>query len=256
MRLAALVAALGLATGLLAACSGGDAPGDGGSTPQSAPAERSTEAAPSAAGDAGADRAPDTDAETALESSWLRAAQVVLEERLERCRRLAEGNPDEAEAILEACESGEAFTASSTTVHSVVALNTSPNVVVGPPYVSTYGVGGFGALLMGLGPQAQACAVAAFCDTSLAALPLRLGPQEYRCQIRVTQHRTDEAAGEFSVTFSGDGLPEQTVELEGPSWTGEATLPAGGEGLREIGLTVQSDAEDAEWRVACSQRSG
>ena len=250
MRLAALVAALGLAAGLAVACGGGDAPTTGGSAPQAA-AERST-----AAVDAGADRAPDNDAEAALESSWLRAAQVGREEALEVCRRLAEGNPDEAEAILEACESGETFTVSSTTVHSVVALNTSPNAVVGPPYVSTHGVGGFGALPMGLGPQAQACAVAAFCDTSLAALPLRLGPQEYRCQIRVTQHRTDEAAGGFLVTFSGEGLPAQTVELEGPSWTGEATLPAGGDGLREIGLTVQADAEDAEWRVACSQRSG
>ena len=248
MRFAALLAVLGLAVGLLAACGGGDAPGDGGSTPQSAPAERLAEAAPSAAGDAGVDRAPDNDAEAALESSWLRAAQVGREEGLEVCRCLAEESPDRAAEILEACESGEAFTASSTPVRSVVALNTSPNAVVEPPYVSTYGVGGFA--------QAQDCAVAAFRDTSLAALPLRLGPQEHRCEIVVTQHRTDEAAGAFSVTFSGDGVPEQTVEVEGPSWRGETMLPASGEGLRKIRLAVQADAEDAEWRVICSQRSG
>ena len=248
MRFAALLAALGLAAGLVAACGGGNEPSDGGSTPQPAAAEQSAEAAPSAAVDAGADRAPDNNAEAALESSWLRAAQVGREAGREVCRRLAEENPDRAAEILEACESGEAFTVSSTPVRSVVALNTSPNAVVGPPYVSTYGVGGFA--------QAQDCAVAAFCDTSLAALPMRLGPQEYRCEIAVTQHRTDEAAGGFSATFSGDGLPEQTVELEGPSWRGEATLPAGSDGLREIRLVVQADAEDAEWRVACSQRSG
>ena len=85
---------------------------------------------------------------------------------------------------------------------------------------------------------------------------MRLGPQEHHCTIKVTQYRTDEAAGSFSVTFSGDGVPEQTVEVEGPSWWGEAMLPASGEGLREIELVVQADAEDAEWRVICSQRSG
>ena len=142
----------------------------------------------------------------------------------EVCRRLAEENPDQAAAILEACESGGA-------VRRVVSLNGNVHVV-GPPSVLMNGVGSF------------------------SPLPMRLGPQEHHCTIKVTQHRTDEAAGAFSVTFSGEGVPAQTVAVEGPSWRGEATLPAGGEGLREIGLVVQSDAEDAEWRVICSQRSG
>ena len=142
----------------------------------------------------------------------------------EACRRLAEENPDEAAAILEACESGGA-------VRRVVSLNGNVHVV-GPPSVLMSGVGAF------------------------SPLPMRLGPQEHHCTIKVTQYRTDEAAGSFSVTFSGEGVPEQTVEVDGPSWRGEAMLPASGEGLREIELVVQADAEDAEWRVICSQRSG
>ena len=227
----ALIAALGLAAGLLAACGGGDAPNTEGSAPQSAaersaPAERSAEPARPAPADAGADRAPANDAASALQASRQRSAQVDQETKLEACRRLAEENPDQAEEILEACESGELTTSSAA---SVVVLNP---YVVGPVSVSLNGVGNDG------------------------PLPLRLGPQEYRCQIQVTQHRADEAAGGFSATFSGEGLPAQTVGVEGPSWSGEATLPAGGEGLREIRLVVQADAEDAEWRVACSQRSG
>ena len=209
MRRWALIAALGLAAGLAVACGGEDAPTTERAAPQSA-AERSSEAV---------DRDEGDDAAAALGS-----AQSDRAVTREACRRLAEENPDQAAAILEACESGGA-------VRRVVSLNGNVHVV-GPPSVLMSGVGSF------------------------SPLPLRLGPQEYRCQIRVTQHRTDEAAGGFSVTFSGDGLPEQTVELEGPSWRGEATLPAGGEGLREIGLVVQADAEDAEWRVICSQRSG
>lgn len=232
LRRWALVAALGLAAGLAAACGGGDAPGAVGSTPQaaaerSAPAERSSEPARPAPADAGADRAPANDAASALQASRQRSVEVDQETMQEACRRLAEENPDQAAEILEACESGE-LTASSSTA-SVVMLNP---YAVGPVSVSLNGVGNDG------------------------PLPLRLGPQEYRCQIRVTQHRTDEAAGGFSATFSGDDLPAQTVGVEGPAWVGEATLPADGEGLREIKLVVQADAEDAEWRVACSQRSG
>ena len=228
----ALIAALGLTTAILAACGGGDAPNTERSAPQSAaerpaPTERSAEAARPAPADAGADRAPANDAASALQASRQRSAQGDQEAKLDACRRLAEENPDQAAEILEACESGE-LTASSSTA-SVVVINP---YAVGPVSVSLNGVGNDG------------------------PLPLRLGPQEYRCQIRVTQHRTDEAAGGFSATFSGDGLPTQTVGVEGPSWSGEATLPAGGEGLREIRLAVQSDAEDAEWRVICSQRSG
>ena len=209
MRLAALVAAFGLAAGLVAACGGGDAPTTERAAPQ-ATAERPAEAV---------DRDEGDDAAAALGS-----AQSDRAVTREVCRRLAEENPDQAAAILEACESGGA-------VRRVVSLNGNVHVV-GPPSVLMSGVGSF------------------------SPLPLRLGPQEYRCQIRVTQHRTDEAAGGFSATFSGDGLPAQTVGVEGPSWRGEATLPAGGDGLREIRLVVQSDAEDAEWRVICSQRSG
>ena len=165
-----------------------------------------------------------------LQASRQRSVEVDQETKLEACRRLAEENPDQAAEILEACESGEATPLSVSTT-SVIAVATNPGAV-GPPFVSVSGVG------------------------DVSGLPLRLGPQEHRCEIAVTQHRTDEAAGEFSATFSGDSLPAQTVELEGPSWTGEATLPAGGDGLREIRLVVQSDAEDAEWRVACSQGSG
>ena len=228
LRRWALAAALGLAAGLAAACGGGDAPSAVGSTPQSAaerstPTERSTETARPAPTDAGADRAPANDAAAALQASRQRSVEVDQE----TCRRLAEENPDQAEEILEACESGE-LTASSSTA-GVVVINP---YAVGPVSVSLNGVGNDG------------------------PLPLRLGPQEYRCQIRVTQHRTDEAAGGFSATFSGDGLPAQTVAVEGPSWSGEAILPAGGDGLREISLVVQADAEDAEWRVICSQRSG
>ena len=211
MRLAALVAALGLAAGLLAACGGGDAPTTERAAPQAAAAERSAETA---------DRDEGDDAAAALGS--VQSDRAVTREV---CRRLAEENPDQAAAILEACESGGA-------VRRVVSLNGNVHVV-GPPSALMSGVGSF------------------------SPLPLRLGPQEYRCQIRVTQHRTDEAAGGFSVTFSGEGVPEQTVEVEGPSWRGETTLPpASGEGLREIRLVVQADAEDAEWRVICSQRSG
>ena len=228
LRRWALVAALGLAAGLAAACGGGDAPGAEGSAPQAvaeraAPTERSTEAARPTPADAGADRAPANDAASALQASRQRSVEVDQE----TCRRLAEENPDEAEEILEACESGELTTSSSTA--GVVMINP---YAVGPVSVSLNGVGNDG------------------------PLPLRLGPQEYRCQIQVTQHRTDEAAGGFSATFSGDGLPAQTVRVEGPSWSGEATLPSGGDGLREIRLVVQADAEDAEWRVICSQRSG
>ena len=194
----------------------------GGSTPQSAaewsaPTERTT----------AVDRDEGDDAAAALGS-----AQSDRAVTREACRRLAEENPDEAAAILETCDDGT--TAARPTfpfVRRVVALGGSPHGV-GPPYVTMYGAGAF------------------------SPLPLRLGPQEHRCEIAVTQHRIDEAAGEFSAIFSGDGLPEQTVALEGPSWSGETTLPAGGEGLREIRLVVQADAEDAEWRVVCSQRSG
>ena len=228
----ALIAALGLAAAILAACGGGDAPSTERSAPQSAaerpaPTERSAEPARPAPADAGADRAPANDAASALQASRQRSAQVDQEAKLEACRRLAEENPDQAAAILEACESGELTTSSSTA--GVVMINP---YTVGPVSVSLNGVGNDG------------------------PLPMRLGPQEYRCQIRVTQHRTDEAAGGFSATFSSDGLPAQTVGVEGPSWSGEAALPASGEGLREIRLAVQSDAEDAEWRVICSQRSG
>ena len=223
MRLAALVAALGLAAALLAACGGGDAPNTEGSAPQAVAerpvsAERLVETA---------DRDEGDDAAAALAS-----AQSDRAVTREVCRRLAEENPDEAAAILEACDDGT--TAARPTfpfVRRVVALGGSPHGV-GPPYVTMYGAGAF------------------------SPLPMRLGPQEHHCTIKVTQHRTDEAAGSFSVTFSGDSLPAQTVELEGPSWSGEATLPAGGDGLREIRLVVQADAEDAEWRVTCSQRSG
>ena len=223
-----LAAALGLAAGLVAACGGGDAPTTERSAPQSAaersaPTERSTETARPAPADAGADRAPANDAASALQASRQRSVEVDQE----ACRHLAEENPDQAAEILEACESGE-LTASSSTA-GVVMINP---YAVGPVSVSLNGVGNDG------------------------PLPLRLGPQEYRCQIQATQHRTDELAGGFSAKFSGDSLPTQTVELEGPSWSGEATLPAGGEGLREIRLVVQADAEDAEWRVICSQRSG
>ena len=230
LRRCALLAALGLAAALAAACGGEDAPQAVAERP--APAERSAEPARPAAAAEPADRAPVNDAATALQSSRPRPAQVDQETMQEACQRLAEENPDEAEAILEACERGEAAPASFSST-SVVPLNVANPGAVGPPFVSVSGVGGLA-----------------------LALPLRLSPKEYRCEISVTQHRTDEAAGKFSATFSGDGLPSQTVELEGPSWTGEATLPAGGEGLREIGLTVQSDAEDAEWHIACSQRSG
>lgn len=229
LRRWALLAALGLAAALAAACGGGDAPQAVAERP--APAERSAEPARPVAAEP-ADRTPSNDAATALQSSRQRSAQVDQETMQEACQRLAEENPDEAEAILEACERGEAAPVSFSST-SVVPLNVTNPGAVGPPFVSVSGVGGLA-----------------------LALPLRLSPKEYRCEISVTQHRTDEAAGKFSATFSGEGLPAQTVELEGPSWTGEATLPAGGEGLREIGLTVQSDAEDAEWRVACSQRSG
>ena len=229
LRRWALLAALGLAAALAAACGGEDAPQA--VAERSAPAERSAEPARPAAAEP-ADRAPNNDAAAALQSSRQRSAQVDQETMQEACQRLAEENPDEAVEILEACERGEAAPASFSST-SVVPLNVANPGAVGPPFVSVSGVGGLA-----------------------LALPLRLSPKEYRCEISVTQHRTDDAAGEFSVTFSGEGLPSQTVELEGPSWTGEATLPAGGEGLREIGLTVQSDAEDAEWRVACSQRSG
>ena len=214
MRLAALVTALGLAAGLLAACGGGDAPNTERAAPQSA-AERSAPTERTTA----VDRDVGDDAAAALGS-----AQSDRAVTREVCRRLAEENPDEAAAILEACESGGA-------VRRVVSLNGNVHVV-GPPSVLMSGVGSF------------------------SPLPMRLGPQEHHCTIKVTQHRTDEAAGEFSVTFSGDGVPAQTVEVEGPSWRGEATLPASGEGLREISLAVQADAEDAEWRVICSQRSG
>ncbi len=166
-----------------------------------------------------ADRDEGDDAAAALGS-----AQSDRAVTREVCRRLAEENPDRAAAILEACESGGA-------VRRVVSLNGNVHVV-GPPSVLMSGAGAF------------------------SPLPMRLGPQEHHCTIKVTQYRTDEAAGSFSVTFSGEGVPEQTVELEGPSWRGEATLPAGGEGLRKIRLVVQADAEDAEWRVICSQRSG
>ncbi len=223
MRFAALVAVLGLAAGLLAACGGGDAPNTERSAPQSA-AERSTEVARPAPVDAGADRAPANDAAAALQASRQRSAQVNQGTRMEVCRRLAEENPDQAAAILEACESGGA-------VRRVVSLNGNVHVV-GPPSVLMSGVGNF------------------------SPLPMRLGPQEHHCTIKVTQYRTDEAAGSFSVTFSGEGVPEQTVEVDGPSWRGEAMLPASGEGLRKIRLVVQADAEDAEWRVTCSQRSG
>ena len=225
LRRCALLAALGLAAALAAACGGGDAPQA--VAEWSAPAERSAEPARPAAAEP-ADRAPVNDAAAALQSSRQRPTQDDWAGAMqEACRRFAEENPDQAEAALDACESGGELATSSTT--AVVVLNP---YATGPVSVSANGVGNYG------------------------PLPMRLGPQEYRCQISVTQHRTDEAAGEFSVTFSGEGLPAQTVELEGPSWTGEATLPAGGDGLREIGLTVQPDAEDAEWRVACSQRSG
>lgn len=229
LRRCALLAALGLAAALAAACGGGDAPQA--VTERSAPAERSAEPARPAAAEP-ADRTPNNDAAAALQAGRQRPAQVDQETMQEACQRLAEENSDEAAEILEACERGEAAPVSFSST-SVVPLNVANPGAVGPPFVSVSGVGGLA-----------------------LALPLRLSPKEYRCEISVTQHRTDEAAGEFSVTFSGEGLPSQTVELEGPSWTGEATLPAGGEGLREIGLTVQSDAEDAEWRVACSQRSG
>ena len=226
MRFAALVAALGLAAGLLAACGGGDALTTERATPQSV-AERSAGAARSAVADEAADRGEGDDAAAALGS-----AQSDRAVTREVCRRLAEENPDEAAAILEACDNGEAAARSTfPVVRRVVALGGSPHGV-GPPYVTMYGTGAF------------------------SPLPMRLGPQEHHCTIKVTQYRTDEAAGSFSVTFSGDGLPEQTVEVEGPLWRGEATLPAGGEGLREIRLAVQADAEDAEWRVICSQRSG
>ena len=234
LRRCALLAALGLAAGLAAACGGGDAPQAVAERP--APAERSAEPARPAAAAEPADRAPNNDAAAALQAGRQRREQSDRAEAMqedwseamqEACRRFAEENPDQAEAALDACESGGELATSSAT--AVVVLNP---YATGPVSVSANGVGNYG------------------------PLPMRLGPQEYRCQIRVTQHQTDEAAGEFSVTFSGEGLLSQTVELEGPSWTGEATLPAGGEGLREIGLTVQADAEDAEWRVACSQRSG
>ena len=166
-----------------------------------------------------ADRDEGDDAAAALAS-----AQGDRAVTREVCRRLAEENPDRAAAILEACESGGA-------VRRVVSLNGNVHVV-GPPSVLMSGVGNF------------------------SPLPMRLGPQEHHCTIKVTQYRTDEAAGSFSVTFSGEGVPEQTVEVDGPSWRGEAMLPASGEGLRKISLVVQSDAEDAEWRVACSQGSG
>ena len=217
MRFAALLAALGLAAGLLIGCGGGSTPQS--AAERSAPAEQSAEAASHDEGD---------DAAAALGS-----AQSDRAVTREACRRLAEENPDEAAAILEACDDGT--TAARPTfpfVRRVVALGGSPHGV-GPPYVTMYGAGAF------------------------SPLPMRLGPQEHHCTIKVTQHRTDEAAGEFSVTFSGEGLPEQTVEVKGPSWRGETTLPpADGEGLRKIRLAVQSDAEDAEWRVICSQRSG
>ena len=219
MRLAALVAALGLAAGLAVACGGENAPTTERSAPQAAAAERSAETV---------DRDEGNDAAAALGS-----AQSDRAVTRETCRRLAEENPDEAAAILEACDDGE--TAARPTfpfVRRVVALGGSPHGV-GPPYVTMYGAGAF------------------------SPLPMRLGPQEHHCTIKVTQYRTDEAAGEFSVTFSGEGVPEQTVEVEGPSWRGETTLPpADGEGLRKIRLAVQSDAEDAEWRVICSQRGG
>ncbi len=232
LRRWALVAALGLAAGLAAACGGGDAPTTERSAPQSAaersaPTERSTEPTRLAPTDAGADRAPANDAASALQASRQRSVEVDQETMQEACRRLAEENPDQAAEILEACESGE-LTASSSTA-SVVVIN-------------PYAVGAVSVSLNGIGNDGP--------------LPMRLGPQEYRCQIRVTQYRTDEAAGGFSATFSGDGLPAQTVGVEGPSWSGETTLPAGGDGLREIRLVVQADAEDAEWRVACSQGSG
>ena len=223
MRFAALIAVFGLAAGLLAACGGENAPTTERSAPQLA-AERSTEAARPAPVDAGADRASANDAASALQASRQRSVDVDQETKLEACRRLAEENPDRAAAILEVCESGGA-------VRRVVSLNGNVHVV-GPPYVTMYGAGAF------------------------SPLPMRLGPQEHHCTIKVTQYRTDEAAGSFSVTFSGEGVPEQTVEVEGPSWRGEATLPASGEGLRKIRLAVQADAEDAEWRVICSQRSG
>ena len=222
MRLAALVAALGLVAGLAVACGGGDAPTTERAAPQSA-AERSAPTERTTA----VDRDVGDDAAAALGS-----AQSDRAVTREVCRRLAEENPDEAEAILEACDDGT--TAARPTfpfVRRVVALGGSPHGV-GPPYVTMYGAGAF------------------------SPLPMRLGPQEHHCTIKVTQYRTDEAAGSFSVTFSGDGVPEQTVEVEGPSWRGEATLPADGEGLRKIRLVVQADAEDAEWRVICSQRSG
>ena len=233
LRRWALLAALGLAAGLAAACGGGDAPQAVAERP--APAERSAEPARPAAAEP-ADRAPVNDAAAALQAGRQRREQSDRAEAMqedwseamqEACRRFAEENPDQAEAALDACESGGELATSSAT--AVVVLNP---YATGPLSVSANGVGNYG------------------------PLPMRLGPQDYRCEISVTQHQTDEAAGGFSATFSGDGLPAQTVELEGPSWAGEATLPAGGEGLREIGLTVQSDAEDAEWRVACSQRSG
>ena len=217
MRFAALVAALGLATGLLIGCGSGSTPQS--AAERSAPAEQSAEAV---------DRDEGNDAAAALGS-----AQSDRAVTREACRRLAEENPDQAAAILEACDDGT--TAARPTfpfVRRVVALGGSPHGV-GPPYVTMYGAGAF------------------------SPLPMRLGPQEHHCTIKVTQYRTDEAAGEFSVTFSGEGVPEQTVEVEGPSWRGETTLPpADGEGLRKIRLAVQSDAEDAEWRVICSQRGG
>ena len=222
MRLAALVAALGLVAGLAVACGGGDAPTTERAAPQSA-AERSAPTERTTA----ADRDEGDDAAAVLGS-----AQSDRAVTREVCRRLAEENPDEAAAIMEACDDGT--TAARPTfpfVRRVVALGGSPHGV-GPPYVTMYGAGAF------------------------SPLPMRLGPQEHHCTIKVTQYRTDEAAGSFSVTFSGDGVPEQTVEVEGPSWRGEATLPASGEGLRKISLVVQADAEDAEWRVICSQRSG
>ena len=218
------IAALGLTTAILAACGVGSTPQSAAERP--APTERSAEPARPAPVDAGADRAPANDAASALQASRQRSVEVDPE----ACRRLAEENPDQAAEILEACESGEATPLSVSTT-SVIAVTTNPGAV-GPPFVSVSGVG------------------------DVSGLPLRLGPQEYRCQIQVTQHRTDEAAGGFSATFSGDGLPARTVRVEGPSWTGEATLPPSGEGLREIRLVVQADAEDAEWRVVCSQRSG
>ena len=87
---------------------------------------------------------------------------------------------------------------------------------------------------------------------------MRLSPQPYACSIRVKQHRSDESAGLFRVTFTNvaGADTQQVVDVTGPEWFAEVSIPAfDAESIRRMAVIVESDAADVEWTVVCRRRS-